>query len=74
MRVKAMHDMSKNPDRIPLLIKKLETAWLLMPHWRFCQFVSNLHGNGCQDIFHTEDDALEKGLDAFIEENRDSRA
>lgn len=53
-------------ERIAPVIKKLETAWNLVPDWRLCQLISNLHGNGQQDIFYTEEDELEKALDDFI--------
>ena len=58
----------RNPKRIAPVIEKLKTAWELVPDWRFCQLISNLHGNGRQDIFYTEEDELEQGLDAFIKE------
>ena len=60
----------RNKNRIPIIIKLLEEAWKLEPDWRFCQFISNLHGVGPQDIFHTEDDLLEKGLKEFIKGNK----
>lgn len=58
----------RNKNRIPNIIKKLETAWAFVPDWRLCQLISNLHGNGQQDIFYTEEDELEKALDDFIKE------
>ncbi len=58
----------RRPDRIAPVIKKLQTAWALVPDWRLCQLISNLHGNGQQDIFHTEEDELEQALDDFIKE------
>ena len=55
-------------ERIPRVMGKLQTAWALVPDWRLCQLISNLHGNGQQDIFHTEEDELEQALDSFIKE------
>lgn len=55
----------RNPQRIKRISKLLEECWELEPDWRLCQFISNLHGVGRQDIFHTEDDELEKVLLAF---------
>ena len=60
----------RDPKRIKPIIEKLEKAWELYPDWRLCQLISNLHGTGPQDIFHTRDEELEKGLEAFIEENK----
>lgn len=55
-------------ERIEPIIDKLERAWKLVPDWRLCQLISNLHGNGRQDIFYTEEDELEGALDSFIKE------
>jgi hypothetical protein len=56
----------RNPERIPIIINKLEKAWKLVPDWRLGQLVSNLIGNGRQDVFHPEDDQWEQWLDEFI--------
>ena len=48
--------------RIKRIIKLLEKYWNKEPDLRLCQLISNLHGNGKQDIFYTEDDELEKVL------------
>jgi len=55
----------RNPERIPIIIKKLEQAWLKVPDWRLGQLVSNLMGVGIQDVFHQEDDKWEEDLDNF---------
>ena len=57
----------KDPKRIERIIPLLKEAWEKAPEWRLCQFISNLHGTGPQDIFHTGDDELEEGLKKFIE-------
>ena len=56
----------RDKKRIPIIIRKLETAWRSVPDWRLGQLVSNLQGVGYQDIFHTEDEDWEKRLDKFI--------
>ena len=48
------------------LIEKLLKLWDHVPGWRLCQVVSNLHGNGPQDIFHTYDDQLETHIDEVL--------
>lgn len=60
--------MARRPSRIPLVMRKLQIAWELVPDWRLCQLISNLHGNGQQDIFYTEEDELDSALDSFIKE------
>lgn len=54
--------------RIPIIIKKLERAWKLVPDWRLGQLISNLQGVGKQDIFFTEDDEWEIMIDNLINE------
>lgn len=58
----------RDPQRISTIIAKLLKLWARVPDWRFCQLISNLHGVGPQDIFYTEDDELEKGIDAMLKE------
>ena len=58
----------RNPDRIPIIIAKLLKLWNTVPDWRFCQLISNLHGLGPQDIFHTQDEDLEKAIDEMLNE------
>lgn len=50
------------------VLVKLKRLWIGLDSYRFCQLVSNLHGNGPQDIFHTEDDDFEKMIDKMIKE------
>lgn len=38
--------------------RALLIAWMKSPDQRLCQFISNLHGPGKQDIFHTTDEQL----------------
>ena len=57
----------KESDRVGLL-SKLLIAWNKHPEWRLCQLISNLHGAGRQDIFHTQDEELLRVLDQFNKE------
>ena len=50
------------------VLSKLKRLWLKLGTWRFCQLISNLHGSGPQDIFHTSDDELEEAIDAMLKE------
>lgn len=52
----------RDPKRIKRILNLLEKYWEQVPDQRLCQIISNLHGVGQQDIFHTEDDELEKVL------------
>lgn len=56
----------RNKNRIKRIIQLLEEYWEMNPNLRLCQLVSNLHGNGKQDIFFTEDDEIEEVLQARI--------
>lgn len=58
----------RDPQRISTIIAKLLKLWGRYPDWRFCQLISNLHGLGPQDIFHTEDDDLLKAIDEMLKE------
>jgi len=53
------------------LLEKLHKAWIKAPGWRLCQVISNLHGAGPQDIFHTYDDTLEETLDNILKDGWD---
>ena len=50
------------------LLEKLAKVWAGVPGWRLCQVISNLHGGGPQDIFHTYDDTLEETLDNILKD------
>ena len=59
----------RDPNRIPKLCSLLSLAWLDSPDSRLCQLVdsaAHLGGWRQQDIFHCEDDALEKGLEVML--------
>jgi uncharacterized protein YihD (DUF1040 family) len=57
----------RDPKRIKRILSKLDKYWKKNPDWRICQLISNLHGTGPQDIFHTEDEELEEVLDKLNE-------
>ena len=61
----------RDKKRIKRITDKLEKLWITVPDWRFCQLISNLHGLGPQDIFHTEDDDLEEAIDEMLDESKD---
>ena len=52
------------------LLGKLGEVWATQPGWRLCQVLSNLHGLGPQDIFHTYDDKLEETLDKILDDGK----
>ncbi len=59
----------RDPKRIPKLCSLLSLAWLDSPDSRLCQLIdSAAHFGGWrqQDIFHCEDDDLEKGLENML--------
>ena len=57
----------RDPERVPIIIAKLEEAWKLVPDWRLGQLISNLQGAGSHDVFYLEDDKWEEYLDNFLE-------
>lgn len=59
----------RDPARISRIMEKLQRAWLAHPDLRLGQLMDWIHGmEPCKRTasFHTEDDALETALDAFI--------
>ena len=59
----------RNPERIKKILPLLEKAWLLVPHFRLGQLISNLQGTGVQDVFSAEDDVWEERIIRFLEEH-----
>ena len=53
----------RNQKRIKTITKLLEEYWTKNPDLRLCQLISNLHGNGRQDIFHTQDEEVQEVLE-----------
>lgn len=66
----------RDPARIQKIITKLLTVWSSVPDMRFWQLLSAIgyleyteiphHQPLLQDIFHYEDDRLEKCLDEYL--------
>jgi len=56
----------RDPKRIKSIVKLLEQAWELVPNWRLGQLISNLLGNGPQDVFFPKDEDWKKLLEEFI--------
>lgn len=61
----------RDPKRIKRIVEKYAKVWETVPDWRFGQLLSNMHGCGQQDVFHTEDDDLEKGMDKWLKEENE---
>jgi len=57
----------RNKDRIPIILNKINEAWITVPDYRLGQLFFNLTGQ--YDCFHVEDNTLENALDAFIKED-----
>jgi hypothetical protein len=64
----------RNPERIDRITEKLRRVWHEVPDWRLGQLVSNLLGNGPQDVFFPEDTEWEKLLDGAIARAADIEA
>ena len=64
-----MYKIYKDPKEQRRLVEKLLQVWTGKAYdWRFCQLISNLHGAGSQDIFHTSDNKLEDLVDKVLKE------
>lgn len=53
------------------LIEKLLKLYEYQYDIRLCQLISNIHGLGPQDIFHTYDDQLEEMIDIELKQITD---
>jgi hypothetical protein len=74
--------MPRDPNRIPILMEKINLLWEAQPQWRFGQLVENACFMGIKkqsgikssepsasfNIFNIQDDIFELGLDILIEE------
>lgn len=59
----------RNPDRIPIILEKLEVLWKRMPDLRLGQLLENVkYASPGQkiDTFAVEDHDIEKGIDVFL--------
>lgn len=62
----------RNPDRIPIILNKLDKIWKHFPDLRFGQLCVVLYRS--EDvIFAMEDDRFEERLDDFIKKHVDKR-
>lgn len=58
----------RDPNRIPIVLGKLQTVWESMPDLRLTQLLINMIGyKWAKDPFHLEDDKLEEMLDEYTE-------
>ena len=60
----------RDPDRIPEVLRMLETAWKQYPDMRLGQLViaaASMGGRRPGDPFYTEEPAMMKGLAKLIE-------
>ena len=62
----------RNPDRIPIILSKLNQAWQAAPDLRFGQLVENIHflSKERADLFNVEDDKFEAALDKWISKQK----
>ena len=61
----------RNPDRIPIILNKLESVWSHAPCLRLGQLLYNLNQNIelNSDLFYLEDDRLEYELDRMYQDD-----
>jgi len=58
----------RDPNRIPIVLKKIEIAWSKVPDWRLSQLICNASFElNREDPFHIEDDLLIKGINRVVE-------
>lgn len=57
----------KDPQRIPIILSKLEELWTASPDLRFTQLIDNiLYGDGATS-FYVEDEEFEEALRDYKE-------
>jgi hypothetical protein len=63
----------RDPNRIPIILAKLQQLWLKYPDQRFGQIITNLNpsdvvaGLNARDIFYVEDDLLLEQIEKALE-------
>ena len=58
----------RDPNRIPEIMKLLETGWKQVPDWRFCQLFENLKRySNKSDLFYLEDEDFEQLIKDFFD-------
>lgn len=58
----------RNPERIPVILKRIGEVWKKFPDWRFGQLMSNFESWYGKDIFFPEDDEFAELLEEFATE------
>lgn len=59
----------RNPERVPIILTKLNQAWSTYPDMRFCQLIEailSMRTNKATDSFYLEDEKFEVALDEFV--------
>jgi uncharacterized protein YihD (DUF1040 family) len=60
----------RDPNRIPIILEKLNKIWSKYPDLRFNQLmviISSEYKTNCNDSFNIEDSVLEERLDDIIQ-------
>lgn len=60
----------KDPDRIPILMDKLETLWKKYPELRLCQLLSIITNKEKYMFFFIEDKNVEDCVDKVLNKGR----
>jgi hypothetical protein len=64
----------RDPQRINLMVWKLGVVWFEHPDWRLGQVISNVLSLGPdEDVFHVEDERLNRALDDYIKRDNIER-
>lgn len=58
--------MARDPDRIDLVLERLEHLWRALPDWRLSQVIVNALDVTAPQVFYAEDDRLLVGLQWLI--------
>ena len=58
----------RNPERIPVILKRIGEVWKRFPDWRFGQLMSNFESWYGKDIFFPEDEEFVELLGEFATE------
>ena len=58
----------RDPNRIHVVMLRMEELWKKYPDWRFMQLINNIQRNYGNDLFYVEDHEFERMLQD-IEEN-----
>lgn len=61
----------RDPQRIDVMLKKIETIWKVQPDLRLCQLIGNMYP--ASDLYHKEDDDLNDRLDMYLKRLNNNR-